>query len=452
LRPQVDRARLRADLEELAQIGRTPAGGISRTAYSAADAAARGWYAARCRDAGLELSLDGLGNMFAGSPRTAPQWAEVWTGSHLDTVPEGGAFDGAVGAVAALECVRAIAEAGAEVPRPVRAVVFADEEGYFGGRLLGSFGLAHGYSRAELDSITGVHRERLAEVLSSWPWADGDPTDTAMAPGRIHAFVELHIEQGPRLEQERTDIGVVTAITGLCGARVEFAGQPGHAGTTPMTGRRDALVGAAAFVSALPDLAAAVSVDAVVTCGTLRVWPGAANVIPGLVSLTLDFRDPDRERLATLRDRLAAAAMATAAAHGVTATWHQQPLIDPVPMHAGVRRAIITSADALGLSRMDLPSRAGHDAQNMAVLGPAGMIFVPSRGGRSHVADEYTSFDAIAAGADVLLAALLDLAYAEEAAREDQLRHPRPDVAGPARPGGTGAPSGDPARLGGSRR
>ncbi len=411
LRPRVDPARLRADLAELAQIGRTPAGGVSRTAYSAADAEARSWYAARCRDAGFELSLDGLGNMFAGPPRTGPARTEVWTGSHLDTVPEGGAFDGAVGAVAALECVRAIADAGVELPRAVRAVVFADEEGYFGGRLLGSYGLAHGYRRAELDSITGVNGERLAEVLSRWRWASGDATDTRIAPGRIHAFVELHVEQGPRLEQERADIGVVTAITGLCGARVEFAGQPGHAGTTPMTGRRDALVGAAAFVSALPDLAAAVSADAVVTCGTLQVWPGAANVIPGRVSLTLDFRDPDRQQLATLRDRLQAAAMATAAAHGVTAAWHRQPLIDPVPMHGGVRRTIIRSAAALGLSRMDLPSRAGHDSQNMALLGPTGMIFVPSRDGRSHAADEYTSFDAIAGGADVLLATLLDLAH-----------------------------------------
>ena len=333
----------------------------------------------------FELTLDGLGNMFAGPARTGPERTEVWTGSHLDTVPEGGAFDGAVGALAALECVRAIAEAGTELPHPVRAAVFADEEGYFGGRLLGSFGLAHGYQRPELDSITGVHGERLAEVLASWRWASGDATGTRMPPGRIHAFVELHIEQGPRLEQERTDIGVVTAITGLCGARVEFAGEPGHAGTTPMTGRHDALVGAAAFVSALP----------------------------GRVSLTLDFRDPDRERLATLRDRLEAAAMATAAAHGVTAAWHGHPLIDPVPMHDGVRRAIIESADALGLSRMDLPSRAGHDSQNMAHLGPTGMIFVPSRGGRSHAADEYTSFDAIAAGADVLLATLLELARGE---------------------------------------
>ena len=351
--------------------------------------------------------------MFAGPPRTGPQRAEVWTGSHLDTVPEGGAFDGAVGAVAALECVRAIAEAGNELPHPVRAGVFADEEGYFGGRLLGSFGLAHGYQRTELDSITGVRGERLAEVLAGWRWASGDATGTRMPPGRIHAFVELHIEQGPRLEQEQTDIGVVTAITGLCGARVEFVGEPGHAGTTPMAGRHDALVGAAAFVAALPELAAAVSADAVVTCGTLQVWPGAGNVIPGRVSLTLDFRDPDRERLATLRDRLEAAAVATAAAHRLTAAWHGHPLIDPVPMHDGVRRAIIESADALGLSRMDLPSRAGHDSQNMARLGPAGMIFVPSRGGRSHAADEYTSFDAIAAGADVLLATLLDLARAD---------------------------------------
>ena len=287
--------------------------------------------------------------MFAGPARTGPERAEVWTGSHLDTVPEGGAYDGAVGAVAALECVRAIAEAGAGLPRPVRAAVFADEEGYFGGRLLGSFGLAHGYERAELDSITGVRGERLAEVLSGWRWASGDATGTRIPPGRIHAFVELHIEQGPRLEHERTDIGVVTAITGLCGARVEFAGEPGHAGTTPMADRRDALVGAAAFVSALPDLAAAVSADAVVTCGTLQVWPGAANVIPGRVSLTLDFRDPDRDRLAILRDRLEAAAAATAAAHGVTATWHWHPLIVAVPMHARVRRAIIESADALGL-------------------------------------------------------------------------------------------------------
>ena len=439
MKPQVDRDRLRADLEELAQIGRTPAGGLSRTAYSAADASGREWYAARCRDAGFELSLDGLGNMTAGPVLRGPARPQVWTGSHLDTVPEGGAFDGAVGAVAALECVRAIAEAGLDLPRPVRAVVFADEEGYFGGRLLGSFGLAHGYSRADLDSILGVNGERLADVLSGWPWAAGDPTGTVLAPGRVHAFVELHIEQGPRLEHERTDIGVVTAITGLCGAQVEFAGQSGHAGTTPMAGRHDALVAAAAFVLALPGLAASASADAVATCGSLQVWPGAANVIPGRVSLTVDFRDPDRDRLTALRDRLATAATAIASSHGVTAAWHEHPLIDPVPMDDGVRRAIARSADALGLSHTDLPSRAGHDTQNMARLAPAGLIFVPSRGGRSHAADEYTSFDAIAAGADVLLATLLELAG------EDQLRHPRPDVAGPARPAGSSPPPGHPA-------
>jgi N-carbamoyl-L-amino-acid hydrolase len=407
---RVNARRLQDDLDSLAQIGRLPGGGISRTAYSAADAQARQWYLDRCDRGGLTLRLDGLGNMFAlpaGADQAVPA---VWSGSHIDTVPDGGGFDGAVGAVAALECVRRIAESGIELPRPVCAVVFSDEEGNYGGRLLGSYGLAHGYSQADLESVRGRDGDALLDTLASWNWAAGSPTQTRLPRGAMHSYVELHIEQGPRLEAAGIDIGVVTSIVGLCGAAVEFTGQADHAGTTPMSQRRDALAAAADFLTRLPPLAAAVSPAAVITCGLIRIEPGGANVVPGLASLSVDFRDPERDNVELMRTRIEEEARAAAARHSVGLTWQLHPLVDPVSLDTSVQAMIGQSADELELTRMSLPSGAGHDAQNMAVLAPTGMIFVPSRNGRSHSPAEYTDPEAIERGANVLLATLVRLA------------------------------------------
>jgi N-carbamoyl-L-amino-acid hydrolase len=410
---RVDAERLRRDLDSLAEIGRVPprtGGGISRTAYSPADAQARQWYADRCDAAGIRLHLDGLGNMVARPATADRSLPAVWSGSHIDTVPNGGPLDGALGVVAALECVRRITEAGLELPRPVNAVVFSDEEGNYNGRLLGSYGLSHGYSATDLESMTGRDGDRLLDALAKWSWADGSPTDTRLAPGTVHSFVELHIEQGPRLFDSGHDIGVVTSIVGLCGAAVSFLGRADHAGTTPMTMRRDALRAAADFLNRLPALAAATSQAAVITCGRITVEPGGANVVPRLTTLSLDFRDPERGNIEVLRRRLEEEARAVAEANSVDVEWRAQPIVDPVPMNESIRATIGAAADALGLSRIDLPSGAGHDAQNMAHLAPTAMIFVPSKDGRSHSPAEYTDFAAIEHGANVLLTTLIRLA------------------------------------------
>lgn len=405
---RVNGDRLLRDLAELAEIGRAPEGGISRTAFSPADAQARAWYLGRCEEAGLEVELDGLGNMVAGRAGTV-EVPEVWTGSHLDSVPRGGAFDGALGAVAALECVRRIAETGRNLARPVRAAVFSDEEGNYG-HLLGSMALRRGFTAEELATMTGREGDRLVDALAGWRYASGPPTATRLDSDRLHAFVELHIEQGPRLEAERIPIGVVTSIVGLGGGLLRFHGRADHAGTTPMDQRSDALLAAAQFIGTMPGLARQTGPASVVTVGRVRVEPGGSNQVPGLAEVSLDFRDPDRGRVVALERGIEQAATAAAAAHGVTAVWESEEIVDPVPLDQGIRQVVQRCAAQLRLSAIDISSGAGHDAQNMAHLTPTAMIFVPSRDGRSHSPAEYTEPDDVVAGADVLLATLVELA------------------------------------------
>jgi beta-ureidopropionase / N-carbamoyl-L-amino-acid hydrolase len=415
----VSMSRLRGDLVALSAIGRRAGDGITRTSFSAADLAAREWYRARCAEAGLAVRTDGIGNMFAeaagpgragaGSGAAEPGPAAVWSGSHIDTVPDGGAFDGAVGALAALECVRRLAEEGVELARPVRAVVFADEEGNYN-HLLGSTALARGFTRDEIAAMTGRDGDRLVDAITAIGWDPGALAGNRADPAEVYAFVELHIEQGPNLEASGTDIGVVTSIVGIGGAVAEFRGRADHAGTTPMTRRQDPLRAAAQLIAGLPAITAAVSDTAVATCGKLVTLPGGANVVPGLVRMLLDFRDPDAGRLARLDRELTAAAHAAAAAHDVTLSWLAEAPVAPVGLDPRVQAAIDARARGLGLSAVAMPSGAGHDAQNMATLAPTGMIFVPSRDGRSHSPAEHTDWDDIENGANVLLATLTDLA------------------------------------------
>lgn len=405
----VNMSRLRADLESLSSIGRLAGGGITRTSFSAADLAARQWYQERCAQAALALQTDGIGNMFAEVPGNGAGSAAVWSGSHLDTVPDGGAFDGAVGAVAALECVRRLAEEHVELARPVRAVVFADEEGNYN-HLLGSTALTRDFTPEELAAMTGRDGDRLIDAVTTIGWDPGALTGNRVDPEQVYAFVELHIEQGPNLEASGTDIGVVTSIVAIGGAVAEFGGRADHAGTTPMTQRRDPLRAAAQLIAALPAITAAISDTAVATCGKLVTLPGGANVVPAVVRMLLDYRDPDAGRLARLDEQLIAAARQAAAAHDVTLHWSAEAPVAPVELDPRVRSAIAAHARELGLSEVAMPSGAGHDAQNMATLAPTGMIFVPSRDGRSHSPAEHTDWDDIENGANVLLATLTELA------------------------------------------
>ena len=408
----VNAARLVADLDALGQIGRVPTGGLSRTSFSPADVAARNWYLGRCADAGLTVAEDGLGNLIVSSPNVAAEIAEhpaVWSGSHLDTVPNGGKFDGALGAVAALECLRRIHEEGIELQRPVSAVMYTDEEGCYA-HLLGSSALARGYSLDELEAMVGRDGDRFVDTFTA---AGGDldaATKTRIDPASLHATVELHIEQGPTLENLGHQIGVVTGIVGLGGGVVTFRGRADHAGTTPMTLRKDALVAAGALVVAFPDLAAQVSDRAVITSGIISVEPGSANVIPELAHVTIDFRHPDAAQVAALEAQITAAAHSIAQRYGVDVSVDLEKTIPPAPLDQGIQEIIAAKTAARGLSASSLPSGAGHDSQNMAAIAPTGMIFVPSIAGRSHCPEENSSWADVENGANVLLDTLIQLA------------------------------------------
>jgi N-carbamoyl-L-amino-acid hydrolase len=405
-----DGARLRADLEALSRIGADPSGGgITRTGFSAADGLARDWYAGRVQEAGLTLTADGLGNTFVYDPDAAQSVPGVWSGSHLDTVPHGGAFDGAVGAVAALEVLRRVKELGLRPRRPLRAVVFSDEEGNYGS-LLGSTGLCRGWTRGELDALVGRDGDRLMDALPAWGRGHGDPAGTRLSPGVLHAFVELHIEQGPVLEAAGRQIGVVTAIVGIGGGLMRFTGRADHAGTTPMTARADALVAAGEFVSRVPGVACAAGPGAVATCGFVHATPGAANVVAGEAEVSLDLRDLSLERIEVMAREVQALALEIGQRHGVAVDWEPHKTVPPVATDPGVQAAVAAAAARLNYSATAMPSGAGHDAQNMARLAPTGMIFVPSIGGRSHSAAELTAWPDIENGANVLAQVMLVLA------------------------------------------
>jgi N-carbamoyl-L-amino-acid hydrolase len=404
----VDADRLRQDLETLGEIGRAPGAGITRTSFSWSDLQAREWYQASCRAAGLNVCVDPVGNMFANAGGDA-EAAAVWSGSHIDTVPDGGAFDGALGAVAALECVRRIAEEGISLSRPVRAVVFADEEGNYS-HLFGSSALTRGFDQEQLRAMVGRDGDRLVDAMTAGGWDLEAAAGMSIDPESVYAFVELHIEQGPKLEATASQIGVVTSIVGLGGGIVEFYGRADHAGTTPMTERRDPLLAAAELIAAMPNIAASVSDAAVATCGRVDVSPGSANVVPNLARLTLDYRDPDAVRLGTLGARLEAKAAQAASGHGVRYAWIPDLPIAPTELDPHIRSAIQRHADSLALRTLAMPSGAGHDSQNMATIAPTGMIFVPSRGGRSHCPDEDTDWRDVTNGANVLLNVLVELA------------------------------------------
>jgi N-carbamoyl-L-amino-acid hydrolase len=404
----VNAGRLRADLETLSQIGRNPGGGITRTSFSAADMQAREWYRSQCRRAGLNLHVDAIGNMFADAG-SDPAVAAVCSGSHIDTVPDGGAFDGAVGALAALECVRRIAEEGISLRRPVRAVVFADEEGNYS-HLLGSSALTRGFTREHVEGMVGRDGDRLVDAMSAAGWDTGGLAGTRIDPAAVSAFVELHIEQGPKLEEAGIPIGVVSSIVGLGGGVVEFRGRADHAGTTPMTARQDPMRAAADLIAALPGIAASASDTAVATCGRVDTLPGGANVVPSLVRVTLDFRDQDAATLDLLGEAIRARAAEAASTHGVSCGLLLDPPIAPTGLNPRVRSIIEKQAAGLRLSAVSLPSGAGHDSQNMATIAPTGMIFIPSAGGRSHCPEEQTDFSDVANGANVLLSTLVELA------------------------------------------
>jgi N-carbamoyl-L-amino-acid hydrolase len=396
----IDGDQLLRDLDELARIGANERGGVDRVAYSPADMAARDWVEARLRDLGLAVERDAAGNtvaVYAGEEGDRPPLA---LGSHTDTVPNGGRYDGALGVLAGLACVRALRAAGRRLRHPVAVLNFTAEEATMGGGTIGSRAMAGLLGPADLDLAAWDGRP----IAEHWRAAGLDParaTETRRPSGAFAAYLELHIEQGGILEQTSTPIGVVEGIVGIRRYAATFAGYANHAGTTPMAGRRDALVMAAPFILAARDIA--VGHGIVATCGALKVEPGAPNVIPGRVEVGVEIRGLDEAVL----DRAQAALADAAAANG----GDLRPTVSkaPTPSDPAVLAALEAACDDLGLARRRLASGAGHDAMCIAAIAPQAMLFVPSRGGVSHSPDEHTAPEDCVNGARVLLATLLRL-------------------------------------------
>ena len=401
---RVNAERLRADFETLATIGATPEGGVHRPALSLAHLAARAWFRERLADAGLELYVDGAGNQSARLPSLSPGARTLLLGSHLDSVPNGGRFDGALGVLCALEVLQTVQDAGIALPVHLEAIDFTDEEGAHMG-LLGSRAIAGLLSERDLDHL--LENPTSAEALDR----SGLTVEGILGARRegesLAGYLEVHIEQGSRLERAGAAIGVVTGIVGIRWHRLTFVGRADHAGTTPMEDRRDAAQGACALALAARQIVLDRFPGCVANVGQMAFHPGAFNVVPAKAEVALEHRAPDLAQLEEMEQVLLSEARAQAERFGLQSETKRLEAIDPTPMDAGVQATIHRAAEDLGLSYMPLASGAGHDAQSLARLCPAGMIFVPSVGGRSHSGQEYTKWQDCVNGANVLLHSML---------------------------------------------
>ena len=382
-----------ARLAELADIGR--AAGTNRPGLGAGEQRAHDLVAGWMAEAGLSVEVDAAGNLRGRAPGAEPDLAEVWSGSHLDTPPDGGAFDGALGVLAALDAVAAIHAAGG-LRRGITVVAFRLEEGpRFGRGVFGSRALVGGLEPDEAD-LTDADGTTLGEAFAELGLGR---LPAGPLPGPLpSAFVEAHIEQGSVLAERDSVLGVVTSIAGMAGFEVEFRGVRGHAGTVPMERRSDAVAAAAAFVTGLHATAAAIS-GAVATIGRLDVWPGATNTIPERAVLFADVRAPGNEGLRALVAGVESAAARAAGAARCTVEVTERWRHDAQPMHPGVMEAVRAGVTAAGCEPVELSSGAGHDAGILAAAGvPSAMLFVRSdAGGVSHSPEEHTGADAVGA-------------------------------------------------------
>jgi len=407
---EIDGQRLRRTIEGLSLYGR-PAGGtfadgISRVAYSDADIAGRQFVTGLMRAAGLSPRIDAAGNILARRPGSRADLPPILIGSHVDSVPSGGNFDGALGSLAALEVVQTLGEHGVITAHPLEVVVWANEEGVaYGHGLCGSRAAAGELADGEMDAVwNGV---KMADAVRR---IGGDPSRLAearRARGSIHVYLELHIEQGGTLDAAGVPIGIVEGIVAIDRHEAVIRGVPNHAGTTPMPDRRDALVAASHLVLAVREIVTREPGRHVGTVGQLAVSPNAPNVVPGVVRHTIELRDLSQARIARLADEIRSRARDIAASTRTEIEITLTSRHDPALAAPEIQAAIETSARDCGLASLRLPSGAGHDAQMMARIGPMGMIFVPSLGGVSHSPQESTSWADCARGANVLLRTVL---------------------------------------------
>jgi beta-ureidopropionase / N-carbamoyl-L-amino-acid hydrolase len=411
-RARVDGRRLRERIETLSTFGR-PAGGafahgVSRIAYSDADIAGREYVMSQMRAAGLEPRIDAAGNIFARREGTDRALPPILFGSHIDSVPNGGNFDGDLGSLSALGVLETFEASGIRTRHPLEMVVWAHEEGFAFGRGIACSRIAAGeVSAADMaETWNGMTRADAIRRIGGSP---DRIRDAIRAKGSHHCYLELHIEQGGTLEKSQVPVGVVEGIVAIDRYDATISGVANHAGTTPIAERHDALLAAAHLTIAVREAVTRSPGRQVGTVGHIEVTPNSTNVIPGLAKLSVELRDLSQAKLAAIMDDIRSRAKTIEEATQTTITFAPIQHAAPAFATSDVQRAIERSAKSLGLDSSRLPSGAGHDAQNMAMLGPMGMIFVPSVGGVSHSPNELTTWGDCANGADVLLGAVLEM-------------------------------------------
>tara|TARA_B100001750_G_scaffold247960_1_gene275857 strand:- start:1755 stop:3053 length:1299 start_codon:yes stop_codon:yes gene_type:complete len=400
----VNHKRLNDHMAALSKFGRNDIGGVSRVAYSDADLAGREFTIQLMKKASLQVRIDAGGNIIGHMKGKDSSRSAIAIGSHIDSVPEGGNYDGNVGSMSAIEVAHTIHENNIELTHPLIVVIFQNEEG----GLFGSKVMTTGLTAMELDlpSSSGLSIRDGIEKIGG----DLSKIRTAqLAKNEWAAYIELHIEQGGFLFQEGNHIGVVEGIVGIKQWDVTVNGFPNHAGTTPMDQRRDALYAASQYIQAVHEIGKHTPGRQVATVGKIQSFPGAPNVVPGLVNASLEIRDLDAKKMDFIFNLIKRKSMDIGQKTGTK--FHFEPTINILPQltDSNIRTIINQSAQSLGLSTKEMPSGAGHDAQEMAVICPVGMIFVPSKNGISHSPTEYSSPQDITNGANVLLHTVLNL-------------------------------------------
>lgn len=401
-KPKVDGARLNAHLAKLSEFGRNPQGGVTRLAYSDADRTAREYVMGLMRDASLDVSIDAAGNIVGRRAGRDTSLKPILFGSHIDSVPEGGNYDGDVGSMGAIEVAQTLSERSIVTRHPIEVIIFQNEEG----GVVGSRALSGELKDADL-SLVSRSGKTIREGINYLGGDASQVAGVARRTGDIAAYLELHIEQGGTLDERNVDIGVVEGIVGINWWDVTIEGFANHAGTTPMNRRQDAMLAASRFTLAVNRIVRGMPGRQVGTVGRITAYPGAPNVIPGKVVCSLELRDLVAAKILRLFHQIEAESLRIGKATGTTFTFAPTNVNVPAPTDPRLRTIIAREARSLGLSTLSLPSGAGHDAQDMAHIGPAGMIFVPSAKGISHSPREFSEPRDIENGANVLLHTLL---------------------------------------------
>jgi beta-ureidopropionase / N-carbamoyl-L-amino-acid hydrolase len=399
---RVNGQRIHDHLKELSRFGANPQGGVSRVAYSDADLQGRSYAIGLMKEAGLEVHIDTAGNIVGTRAGTDPGLKPLLIGSHIDSVPMGGNYDGDVGSLSAIEVAQTLREKQITLRHPLEVIIFQNEEG----GTIGSQALGEGLDEKRLNLVSQSGKT----IREGTRVVGGNPDRLASArrqPGSIAGYFELHIEQGGTLERQNIEIGVVEGIVGILHSDVTIEGFANHAGTTPMDQRRDALLSAARFMEKVNQVVTGVPGRQVGTVGWIKVEPGAYNVIPGKVVLGLELRDLDEKKFVGLFDRIRGEADALGKLNQTRFSFTDPVISHPALTDQGFQKLIGDNTKSLGLSFRVMPSGAGHDAQEIARIGPVGMIFIPSIGGISHSPKEFSRPQDIENGANLLLQTVL---------------------------------------------